>query len=278
MSRGSDRGRRGAGLIGRDEAALLPPALLLVLLYAQPAWPQVPVTINGVPQQIVPEVAEVGLGSWSPLSGTVTVMGGSPPATGASGATDAGASSDALDTLLATSWGMAAEQNAEALGVNPSALAATCVIESGCQNMGGTGTISGAFQMSAATYQASLAAALRQDPNLGANIVPGLAGQNDPATESIAAAEYLSQGARSLENDGISSPTVLDVRGYYNFGPQGGDAIAGAQDSDSMATVLSMYSPSQLQQNGITPGETVGQWRSSVAAKIGNTANQSVLT
>ncbi len=42
--------------------------------------------------------------------------------------------------------------------------------------------------MSNATYTAALNQALAQDPSLASNIVPGLAGQNDPATQSIAAA------------------------------------------------------------------------------------------
>ena len=180
--------------------------------------------------------------------------------------------------MLATPWGASAQQSAQALGVNGSALAATCVMESGCQNVSGTGTITGAFQMTAATYQSSLAAALAQDPSLAANIVPGLAGQSDPATQAIAAAEYLKQGAQYLQNNGISSPTALDVRGYYNFGPQGGAAIANAQDTDSMANTLNNYTPAQLANNGITAGETVGQWRAGVAAKMGSAASAAVLT
>ena len=282
MSRGLGRRLGPAVVKGEREVVLLPPLILGLLIYASGmAWSQVPVTINGVPQQIVPEVAEVGLGSWSPPQGTVMILGGSPAGTGAgtsgSAGVGQGSSTDALSTLLATSWGMAAEQNAVALGVNPSALAATCVIESGCQNVGGTGTISGAFQMSASTYQSSLAAALQQDPNLAANIVPGLAGQNDPATESIAAAEYLQQGAQYLKSQGIANPSVLDVRGYYNFGPQGGSQLAQANSNEVVSDVLTGFSSSTLASNGITPGETVGQWRASVSSKIGNSASAYVL-
>jgi hypothetical protein len=132
--------------------------------------------------------------------------------------------------------------------------------------------------MSAATYESSIAAALARDPSLAANIVPGLAGQSDPATEAIAAAQYLKEGAEYLESDGITNPTALDVRGYYNFGPQGGAAITMAQDSDPIGSALSMYTPAQLAANGITAGETVGQWRSSVASKMGSAASASVLT
>jgi hypothetical protein len=44
-----------------------------------------------------------------------------------------------------------------------------------------------------------------------------------------------------------------------------------------MASVLTGLSASTLAANGISPGETVGQWRASVSAKVGNSAGQSVL-
>jgi Na+-transporting NADH:ubiquinone oxidoreductase subunit NqrC len=99
----------------------------------------------------------------------------------------------------------------------------------------------------------------------------------DPGTESIAAAEYLYQGAQALQGADIDNPTVLDVRGYYNFGPANGVNIAKADDSETMASVLAGLSTSTLAANGIRPGETVGQWRTSVSAKIGNSSGQSVL-
>ena len=241
----------------------------------QSAWadPQ-PVTIQGVPQQVIPQAAEIGLGDFTLSTGTTSIFGGSGSGSGGGSST----SSDALDTMMGTSWGSAAAQNAGALGVNSTALAATCLMESGCQNISGSGSAQGAFQMMPSTYTAMLTAALSQDPNLASNIVSGSAGMTDPATESIAAAEYLRQGAQYLQNNGVSQPTVLDVRGYYNFGPQGGAALANASDDDSIASTLSMYTPYQLAQNGITSGETVGQWKSSVSTKLGNSASAPVLT
>ena len=180
--------------------------------------------------------------------------------------------------MMGQSWGAQAAANAQALGVNASALAATCIVESGCQNVGGSGSVAGAFQMTASTYNAMIQAAVAQNPSLASQVVQGSAGQMDPASESIAASEYLLQGAQYLQAQGISNPSVVDVRGYYNFGPAGGAAIANAPQSATMASVLSMYSPSVLANNGITPGETVSQWQASVAAKIGNAASQSVLS
>ena len=238
----------------------------------------VPQTMNGVPQQIVPQVDEVGLPAFTMPTGTVSLYGGGNGTGGSSGGTGTSTDSSALDTMLATPWGASAQQSAEALGVNASALAATCVMESGCQNVSGTGTITGAFQMTAATYTSSLAAALAQDPSLAADIVPGLAGQSDPATQAIAASEYLKQGGEYLQSQGDANATVLDVRGYYNFGPLGGAQLAQAQPTALMSATLTGYSAATLAANGITAGETVGQWQSSVAAKIGGAASASVLT
>ena len=238
---------------------------------------------GGPPVQVVPYVAEPGVpmvsvtpGTANPFAGADGSGGSGSGGTSGPGGGNAG-DSDALSTMLDQSWGAAAVSNASMLGVNPSALAATCVVESGCQNVGGSGTVAGAFQMTASPYTAMITAALEQNPSLASQIVPGLAGQMDPATESIAASQYLLQGAQYLQNQGISDPTVLDVRGYYNFGPQGGAQIASASPDQTMASVLTGYSQATLAKNGITPGETVGQWQASVSSKIGNAASQSVL-
>ena len=248
---------------------------------------------GGPPVQVVPYVTEPGVpqltitpGTANPFAGadgsggSGTGGSGGTSGSGGTGGTGGGnvGASDALSTMLGTSWGGSAVSNATALGVNPSALAATCVLESGCQNVGGSGTVAGAFQMTASTYTAMINAALAQNPSLASTIVPGLAGQMDPTTESIAASEYLLQGAQYLQANGVSSPTVTDVRGYYNFGPAGGAAIANAQPDATMSSVLYNYSGSTLAANGITPGETVAQWQAGVAAKIGNAATQSVTT
>ena len=131
--------------------------------------------------------------------------------------------------------------------------------------------------MTASTYTTMINEAIAQNPSLAGQITPGLAGQMDPATESIAAAQYLKDGSAYLATNGISNPTILDVRGYYNFGPQGGAQIAQASSDQMMASVLTGYSAGTLAQNGITAGETVGQWQASITTKIGTAAGQSVL-
>jgi hypothetical protein len=259
-------------------------AAALSLEFATAAFGQTSSLLSGGPPvQVVPYVAEPGVPQLVITPGTANPFAGADGSGGAGGGGAGGTggdvgSSDALTTMIDQSWGLAAVSNATALGVNPSALAATCVVESGCQNVPGSGTVAGAFQMTASTYTAMINAALAQNPSLASQIVPGLAGQMDPATESIAASEYLLQGSQYLQANGVANPTVLDVRGYYNFGPAGGAAIANADPGATMASVLYNTSAATLAANGVTPGETVAQWQAGVAAKIGNASNQPVTT
>lgn len=254
---------------------------------------QTPTTSDGPPPPVIPQVGELGMPNFTIPTGTANPFigndggddrgsgtatgGGSDAASGGDG--DNLGSSNVLNTMISQPWGIAAVNNAQALGVNPSALAATCVLESGCKNVGsgGSSSATGAFQMMSATYNSMISAALAQNPGLASSIVPGAAGMIDPATESIAASEYLLQGAQTLQSAGISDPTVLQVRGYYNFGPGYAAQLASAPDDEPIANVLSGMSQSALTANGIAAGETVGQWRSAVSAKLGTAANQSVL-
>jgi len=244
---------------------------------------QVSETLNGPPIQVTPYAPEPGVPLIMITPGTptspVTGSDGSGSGSGSgSGGLDGGGG-NVLSTLLGTSWGSTAVANAEAVGLNATALAATCELESGCgANLGGGGGAQGVFQMFPAAYQEGLQAALAANPSLASQIVPGSGGMNDPTTEAIAASGYLLQAATSLENAGVSNPTILDARGYYNFGPSNAAALATAQDNQTMASVLYNASPATLQKNGITPGETVGQWRAAVTNEIGNAAIQPVLS
>ncbi len=209
--------------------------------------------------------------AYASLNGaTGTLVSATGPAGNASGE---GAT---LAKMLAQPWGQAASDNAIALGVNPAALAATCSLESNCRaNPGGTGTISGAFQMSNGTYAQTVSEVRSSNPDLAA----GITSKNDPASQSIAAAQYLKDGAQALQATGIANPSVLDVRGFYNFGPGAASSLAAAPDNQLMSSTVN-FSDATLRANGITAGvTTVGQWRAGVVSKIGaGTASQPVLT
>jgi hypothetical protein len=190
---------------------------------------QMPQTLNGPPVQVQPYVSEPGVPMITIAPGTLNTFpigdgsgtGGDGAGTGGDGSdgdgTGAGTTS-ALTTMLGTTWGATAVANAQALGLNPSALAATCVIESGCQNLSGSGA-QGVFQMYPAAFQEGIQTALSIDPSLASQIVSGDAGRMDPVTESIAAAGYQLQAVDALQNAGIANPTVLDARGFITSAP-----------------------------------------------------------
>jgi hypothetical protein len=224
-----------------------------------------------LPTQVTPYAPEPG----APLilnQGTGSTQ--SAPSGGSATGGGVVGGSDALNVMEGQSWGQQAELAAQALGLNPSALAATCVIESGCNSSAVNGSAVGAFQMQPAAFQDGLNTALAADPALASEVVQGAAGMNDPVTEAIAASGYLMQANQALETQGVASPTVLDARAYYNFGPSTGSAIASAAPTDLMSSYLS---PTVMARNNISATETVAQWQASVSATIGNSAQQLVM-
>jgi hypothetical protein len=174
---------------------------------------------GGPPVQVVPYVAEPGVPPLTITPGTANPFAGADGSggSGTGGGTDGSGggtggnvgNSDALSTMMGTPWGISAVSNATALGVNPSALAATCVLESGCSQPAGGSGAQGVFQMYPAAFQEGLQTALAANPSLASQIVQGSAGMNDPTTEAIAASGYLMQGASALENSGVADPTQL---------------------------------------------------------------------
>ncbi len=239
----------------------------------------VPQTMNGVPLLPIPTFNEVGLPAFTMPTGTISTGDTTTTPPTGTGGDGTSTGSDALDRMQTQSWGYAATASAESMGVNPSALAATCSIESNCQNIAArTGsTVNGAFQMTDGTYTADINRALAENPSLAATVVPGLAGKMDPATEAVAAAQELKSIALNLQTAGIDNPTALDARGGYNFGAANAAPLAQAQDNQLMNQVLIGTSQSTMAANGVTPSTTVAQWRQAVSAKLGGAANQPVL-
>lgn len=235
----------------------------------------VPQFQRGLPVQVQPSFLEPGLPAFEFARGAQESVGGTSSA-GDTSSGDLGGTG--RNRLLANEWGEEAIAAAEQLGIYGSALGSTCVLE-GCQNVHGpgNGTISGWFQMSDGTFQEAIAAAIQENPSLSNQIVGGLAGKNDPLTQSIAAARYLKQGAVSLQAKGISNPTVLDTRSYYQFGPKYAAPVAMADDSQNLRSLLSGFSDDTFRANGITPSTTVGDWRRTITNKIGSSAYQTVL-
>ena len=271
-------GRRWLSLVAGVSGALA--------AQAASADPQV-VLPNGLPVQVKPTYSEPGLPAFSFPTGGGSLLGGSPGSvdTGAgdgsasAGAGSGGGSADAYNAMMSQSWGSAAANAAGSMGVSATALAATCVMESNCQNVwaSGGGSASGAFQMINSTYTADINAAIAYDPAISGSIVSGLAGQMDPTTEAYAASYELRTDAVALQSDGITDPTVLQTRAVYQFGGSVGPDVAAAQDSANLAQITGL-SAASLAANGLTTSSTVGQWRQTIINKLGSaTANQTVL-
>ena len=254
---------------------------------AASADPQV-VLPQGLPVQVKPTYTEPGLPQFTfPTSGG-SLLGGSADAgsgnsdgstnTSSGGGSTAG-SGDAYNSMMSQSWGSSAANAAGAMGVSATALAATCAMESNCQNVGSSGgsSATGAFQMISSTYNADINGAVAYDPSIAGTIVSGSAGEMDPGTEAYAAAYELRQDALTLENDKIADPTVLQVRAMYQFGAGAGPGVAAAADDANIAELTGL-SAASLAANGLNSSSTVGQWRQTIVNKLGSaTANQSVL-
>jgi hypothetical protein len=280
--------QNGASPDGRRWLWLVAGASGVLAAQAANADPQV-VLPNGLPVQVKPTYSEPGLPAFSFPTGGGSLLGGSTGSTdtgngSGDGSTSAGGGSsvggsDAYNEMMAQSWGSAAANAAGAMGVSATALAATCVMESNCQNVGasGGGSASGAFQMINSTYTADINGALAYDPAISGGIVSGLAGQMDPTTEAYAASYELRTDALALQSDGITDPTVLQTRAVYQFGGSVGPGVAAAQDSANLAQITGL-SAASLAANGLTTSSTVGQWRQTIINKLGSaTANQTVL-
>lgn len=263
--------------------------VLVVTLLANPlaraVADPVPEFPRGLPAHVQPVYMEPGLPAFSfPSGGAGGNAGGNGGSGGQGGAGGRGNTTTGdlggigRNRLLAYEWGMEAMAAAEQLGIYGSALGATCVLE-GCKNVPPRegGTISGWFQMRNDTFLESINAAVRENPSLSGRIVAGLAGKNDPVTHSIAAAQYMKQGAESIQRAGISNPTVLDVRPYYQFGPRYGAKVASALDTDNLRSALEGISEATFNANRISPSMTVGEWRQTIVRQIGSNAHQTVL-
>src|SRR5271165_4150979 len=182
---------------------------------------------DGLPVQVHPTFSEPGLPAFSFPSGGSSSLGGSNSGGTGSGGSGSGGSSggsvssggsgDAYNMMMAQDWGSQAADAAAAMGVSATALAATCAMESNCQNVGAASgsSATGAFQMINSTYTADINGAVAYDPNIAGSIVSGLAGQMDPMTEAYAASYELRTDALMLQSNGIEDPTVLNVRAGF---------------------------------------------------------------
>src|SRR5208337_2347683 len=97
-----------------------------------------------------------GSSSLGGSSSSIDNSGGSGSGGSSSGSVSTGGSGDAYNTMMAQDWGSQAADAASAMGVSATALAATCAMESNCQNVGSASgsSAAGGFQMINSTYTA----------------------------------------------------------------------------------------------------------------------------
>lgn len=275
VSVGEDCGCHNRGMSGRS----LVVGFFITVGFAAPVFAEpVPQFPRGIPTHVVPVYLEPGLPGFEFPRGGGQDNGGDGGGGGGRDLTSGDLGGVGRNRLLREEWGEEALAAAEHLGIYGSALGSTCVLE-GCQNVHGPGggTISGWFQMSDGTFLEAINAALQENPSLRGQIVGGLGGKNDPVTQSIAAAQYLKQGAESLQAKGIDNPTVLDTRSYYQFGPKYAFDVANASDSRNLRELLPGFSEATFRANNITPTTTVGDWRATITRQLGSSAYQTVL-
>ncbi|MBV9757831.1 MAG: hypothetical protein JO047_12300 [Alphaproteobacteria bacterium] len=131
--------------------------------------------------------------------------------------------------------------------------------------------------MTTGTYN-GLVQTLNANPAVSGSMIPGAAGQADPVSSGTAAAQLLANNAQTLENAGISSPTVEQAYALYQWGATPGATLAQAPSNEPMSTALqAWYSPKVLSLNGISPGETVGQYFAGIESKVGASVAQSAV-
>ena len=109
-------------------------AALAVLWVATPAFADpYPQTMNGVPPLPIPTFDEVGMPAFTMPTGMLSTPPQPPDTSGTNNNNPAdGSDSTAMASMMSRSWGEAAAQNAEAVGVTAVSVAAACTLESNC--------------------------------------------------------------------------------------------------------------------------------------------------
>ena len=163
---------------------------------------------------------------------------------------------------------------AEAVGVNPSAWRRHVSSRADAPMPGQMGPQRGRFRCNR-RHSRKVADCVAADPRWRRRSSRARLGKATPTTEAIAASGYLMQANSALTSAGVTNPTVLDARAYYNFGPNAGVQIAQAPPTALMSDYISSAA---MSGNNVSASETVAQWQSSVSSKIGNAASQTVLS
>jgi hypothetical protein len=241
--------------------------------FADPA----PVTMNGVPAQVIPSIPEVGAPTFVTPAGSGSFMGDGGSATSTDGSTDMSSSSTdwtaysgggtpAMDAMMATPYGAAAASSATQLGLTPEAMAGLGQLESGFRNVGtanGSSSATGPWQITSGTWAGTIAK--YNLPYTASDIT-------NPAAQAQVAS-YIAKDYSSAVSQATQQPaTVVQTYGAWVFGPSPGSKMATADPSTPLGQFVS---DKALSNNNMT-GWTVGQFYSTFGNKLGSAANQTV--
>lgn len=235
-----------------------------------------PVTMNGVPAQVIPSIAEVGAptfvtpagsGSFMPDNGSSTSTydtGGSTSTTDTTGYSGGGTA--AMDAMMATPYGLLAASSATQLGLNPEAMAGLGQLESGFNNVGtsnGSSSATGPWQITVPTWAGTIAK--YNLPYTAADIT-------NPAAQAQVAT-YIAKDYSSAVSQSTGQPaTVVQTYGAWVFGPTPGGQMAVADPS----TPLSKFVSATALSNNKMTGWTVDQFYTKFGNKLGSAASQTV--
>ena len=236
-----------------------------------------PVTMNGVPAQVIPSIPELGAPNFVTPSGAGSFMGGGGDTTSTGGPTNTSGSSTgwtgysgggtaAMNAMMATPYGGLAASAATQLGLNPEAMASLGQLESGFRNVptaNGSSSATGPWQITSGTWAGTVAK--YNLPYTASDIT-------NPAAQAQVAS-YIAKDYSNAVSQATQQPaTVLQTYGAWVFGPSPGSKMATADPS----TPLGQFVSARALSNNNMNGWTVGQFYSTFGNKLGSAANQTV--
>jgi len=251
--------------------------LAACLVQGSSAWADpTPVTLNGVPAQVIPSIPEVGAptfvtpassGSFMPDDGSSTSTDGTGGSTATTDWTGySGGGTAAMDAMMATPYGPSAATYSSQLGLNPEAMAGLGQLESGFRNVGtsnGSSSATGPWQITTGTWNSTVAK--YNLPYTAADIT-------NPAAQAQVASYIAKDYSSAVSNQTGQPATVLQTYGAWVFGPTPGGNMATANPSKPLSGFVSAQA---LSNNNMT-GWTVGQFYTNFGNKLGSAASQTV--
>jgi len=226
---------------------------------------------SGLPETIIPVFPEVGFTGYTGPGPAGPSTGGTTGATSGSGTVVVGKDGQtaALTNMLAQSYGATAVATATRLGVSAETTAAIGQAESSWRNVptdNGTSSATGPWQITSGTFTE-----FSSRYGLGYTA----ADINNPEAQAVVSNHIIRDTAAAIEAATGRPATTLQTWTGYVMGATGGVAIATAQDSKPVASLV----PARFLSNNNLPANiTVGELNTIYAARLGPASHQPALT